>query len=317
MIMLSRTANRLFWIGRYVERIEHLSRYINAQYLSSSDAPRSFDKQWVLDSMLDMAQSADAFQQQGGAKSDEQVIAYLTVDTQNPYCIINYVGLVRENARGVRDNISVELWEMINRFYHAAQEFVPSDLDRKGPYDFCKSMLDNSNMIKGVIDNTLLRNQVWSMLYTGVHLERALQIVQMLMTKREDIDRSKDSKLRPAIVNYHLATLLRSAGGLDMSRHHYGTPPSERLATDFLVLNVKFPKSVRYNVDKLEENLRVISNYRPMTPGTVAFSVGKMAARLRFLTAEEIMEQGNAFFRELQQELIDIGGALEKQYFSF
>ncbi len=317
MIMLSRTANRLFWIGRYVERIEHLSRYINAQYLSSSDAPRSFDKQWVLDSMLDMAQSADAFQQQGGGRSDEQVIAYLTVDTQNPYCIMNYVGLVRENARGVRDNISVELWEMINRFYHTAQQFLRADLDRKGPYDFCKCMLNNTNIVKGVMDNTLLRNQVWSMLYTGMHLERALQIVQMLLTKRKDMARSKDSKLRPAILNYHLAALLRSAGGLDMSRHHYGTPPNERSATDFLVLNVRFPKSVRYNLDKLENNLRLISNYQPVAPDTVEFSVGKMAAQLRFMTAEEIMEEGDAFFQELQQELIDIGGALEKQYFSF
>lgn len=317
MIMLSRTANRLFWIGRYVERIEHLSRYINAQYLSSSDAPQSFDKQWVLDSMLDMTQSAGSFQQQGGARSDEQVITYLTVDPQNPYCITNYVGLVRENARGVRDNISVELWEMINRFYHSAQEFEPDDLNRKGPYDFCKSMLDNTNMVKGVMDNTLLRNQVWSMLYMGMHLERSLQIVQMLLTKRKDIARSKDSKLRPAILNYHLAALLRSAGGLDMSRHHYGTPPNERLATDFLVLNVKFPKSVRYNLDKLEENLRVISNYRPVAPDTVEFSVGKMAAHLRFLTAEGIMEQSDAFFEKLQHDLINIGGALEEQYFSF
>ncbi len=317
MIMLSRTANRLFWIGRYVERIEHLSRYINAQYLSSSDAPQTFDKQWVLDSMLDMAQSSGSFQQQGGGMSDEQVVAYLTVDTQNPYCIVNYVGLVRENARGVRDNISVELWEMINRFYHTAQEFSAADLNRKGPYDFCKSMLDNTNMVKGVLDNTLLRNQVWSMLYTGMHLERSLQIVQMLLTKHKDIARSKDSKLRPAILNYHLAALLRSAGGLDMSRHHYGTPPNERLATDFLVLNVRFPKSIRYNLDKLEDNLRVISNYQPVVPDTVEFSVGKMAAQLRFMTAEEIMGQGDTYFEELQQGLINIGGELEKQYFSF
>ena len=192
MIMLSRTANSLFWVGRYVERIEHLSRYINAQYLSSSDAPHAFNKQLVLESMLYMAQATDAFQAQGMPMHDEQVISYLTASEENPYCIMSYVASVRENARGVRDNISVELWEMINRFYHTTNQFTQQDLARKGPYDFCKCMLDNINMIKGAMDNTLLRDQVWSMLYTGIHLERALQIVQMLLTKTEDIKKSEE-----------------------------------------------------------------------------------------------------------------------------
>ena len=316
MIMLSRTANSLFWVGRYVERIEHLARFINAQYLSSSDAPHAFNKQLVLESMLYMAQSTDAYQAQDLPMVDERVIAYLTVDNQNSYCIANYVSLVRENARGVRDNISIELWEMINRFYHAAQQFTPQDIERKGPYDFCKSMLDNVNMIKGAMDNTLLRDQVWSMLYTGIHLERALQIVQMLLTKLEDIKKSEDSRLRPAIINYHLATLLRSAGGMDMSRHHYGTTPNQRMATDFLVLNTKFPKSILYNLDKLDYNLKVISNYQPTGPGSVEFSVGKIAAQLKFLTADEIVENSEAFLQNLQEVLFTIGAQLEKQYFN-
>ena len=316
MIMLSRTANRLFWTGRYVERIEHLSRYINAQYLSSSDAPHAFNKQGVLESMLYMAQSTDAYQAQGLPMVDERVIAYLTLEDQNPYCIANYVSLVRENARGVRDNISIELWEMINRFYHSVNQFTTQDIEKKGPYDFCKSVLDNVNMIKGAMDNTLLRDQVWSMLYTGIHLERALQIVQMLLTKLEDIKKSEDSKLRPAMVNYHLATLLRSAGGLDMSRHHYGTTPNRRMTTDFLVLNTKFPKSILYNLDKLDTNLKVISNHQPMKPDSVEFSVGKIAAQLKFLTADEIVEDGETFLQNLQEALFMIGAQLEKQYFN-
>lgn len=316
MIMLSRTANSLFWVGRYVERIEHLSRYINAQYLSSSDAPHAFNKQLVLESMLYMAQTTDAFQAQGLSMFDERVISYLTVDVENPYCITNYVGSVRENARGVRDNISIELWEMINRFYHATNQFSQQDLSRKGPYDFCKCMLDNINMIKGAMDNTLLRDQVWSMLYTGIHLERALQIVQMLLTKLEDIKKSEESKLRPAIISYHLATLLRSAGGLDMSRHHYGITPNQLMVTDFLVLNTKFPKSVLYNLEKLSTNLQVISNYQPIAPSSVEFSVGKVAAQLRFLTAEEIMEDGEKFLQNLQEALFNVGDQLRTQYFN-
>lgn len=315
--MLSRTANSLFWVGRYVERVEHLSRYINAQYLSSSDAPRTFDKKLVLESMLHMAQSTDTFQQQGWPTANERVISYLTVDLQNPYCIANYVSLIRENARGVRDNISVELWEVINRFYHAVQPFNAQEIGKKGPYDFCKCILNNVNMVKGAMDNTLLRNPVWSMLYTGIHLERALQIVQMILTKLTDIKKSESSEIQAAIVSYHLATLLRGVGGLDMSRHHYGTPPNRWMATDFLVLNVAFPKSVRYNLERLDNNLKTISNHQPVTSDSVEFTVGKLAAHLKFMTADEIVDHGEAFFQEFQVALLDIGAQLEKQYFIF
>nr|WKN38882.1 alpha-E domain-containing protein [Tunicatimonas sp. TK19036] len=314
-MMLSRTANSLFWIGRYCERIGHLARYISAQYLSSSDMPTSLDKKVVLESLLFTTRASNAFHEHGASLSDNEVIAFLTIDENYPYSIKNYISMMRENARGVRNNISTDVWEATNRFYHTTNGFSQQEMAKKGPYDFCKHCIDNTSIIKGVVDNTLLRNYAWSLIYTGIHLERSMQIVQILLAKLEDIRRGPDSDADPAINSYHWATLLRSAGGLDMSRHYYGTHPTRELVTDFFILNRKFPKSILYNLEKLRHHLKIISNGQPMTPDSVEFKVGKLASHIQYLTVNEILEQGETFLEDLEKELYTVGANLERQYF--
>lgn len=315
--MLSRTASSLFWIGRYSERVGHLARYISAQYLSSSDMPTSLDKRAVLESLLFTARASEAFQQHGASLTDNEVISFLTINEQYAYSIKNYIGNMRENARGVRNNISTDVWEATNRFYHSTNAFSHQELAKKGPYDFCKHCIDNTSIIKGVVDNTLLRNYAWSLIYTGIHLERAMQIVQILLAKLEDIRKTPASESDPAINNYHWATLLRSAGGLDMSRHYYGTHPNRELVTDFFILNRKFPKSIMYNLEKLRYHLKFISNGQPAEPNSVEFMVGKLTAHIQFMTLEEILEQDETFLHTLEQKLYTIGAELERQYFIF
>ncbi len=313
-MMLSRTANSLFWTGRYIERMEHLSRYINAQYLSFSDAPRALDKNLGLESMLSMANATEAFYERNESVSDEKVILFLTMDEKYPFSIKSYLSLVRENARGIRDNLSTELWETINRFYHTTNEYSEEDLIRKGPYDFCKHVLNYVNIIKGVADNTLLRNESWSMIRIGINLERSIQISQILITKLEDISKIEDEKLSPAISGYHWASLLRSAGGFDMSRHYYHDSPNRVRGVEFLILNKKFPKSVLFNLKELQTNLRNISNRRGVGPDTVEFTTGKLIAYMNYLTVDDIMEEGEVFLYKLQEHLFTIGNQLERQY---
>lgn len=316
-MMLSRTASSLYWIGRYSERIGHLARYISAQYLSSSDLPPSLSKKMVLESLLFMTHASEAFEESNAPLSDQEVITFLTLDDQYPYSIKNYINLMRENGRGVRSSISTDVWETLNRFYHTTQSFSREELAKKGPYDFCKHCIDNTSIMKGVIDNTLLRNYAWSLIYTGIHLERSLQIVQILLAKLKDVQKNPEGQLNPAISNYHWATLLRSAGGLDMSRHYYGTHPTRELVTDFFILNQKFPKSILYNLGKLKNHLKTISNGQPITPNSVEFKIGKLVGYIQYLTVEEIMAEDDTFLQTLKQELYNIGAELERQYFIF
>ncbi|SDM32742.1 Uncharacterized conserved protein, Alpha-E superfamily [Catalinimonas alkaloidigena] len=303
-------------MGRYVERIEHLSRYINAQYLSSSDTPGSPDKSLMLESMLYMAYATASFNAYSDTRSADRVIFFLTLEPNNPASILNYVGAVRENARGVRDHITTELWESVNRYYHDVNTYTKERISRKGPYEFCKSTMDTTMLIKGVADSTLLRNEVWSMFRAGTHLERALQITQILRSKLNDASKTQGT-IAESMNGQHWTALLRSAGSLDMSRHYYGTTPNQEKAYDFLVLNRKSPKSVLYNLERIRFDLEIISGNRPIVPESVEFSAGKLASKISFLTVKEILNEGSSFFDHLIDELVAIGAQLEQQYLTF
>lgn len=316
-MMLARTGSSLFWTGRYIERVEHLARYINAQYLSFADAPRTLDKNLGLESMLSMADATEDFQARNDTFNEEKVVLFLTLDEQNQNSIRNYLATIRENSRGIRDNISTELWETINRFYHSANEFSEEDLIRKGPFDFCKHVLNYVNIIKGVADNTVLRNESWSMIRIGINLERSIQITQILLTKLEDISKIDYEKLSPAISGYHWASLLRSAGGFDMSRHYYHDSPNRERGIEFLILNKKFPKSVLFNLKELHNNLNNISHHKSVNPDTVEFLTGKLIAYMDYLTVEDIMQEGEVFLYKLKENLFYIGNELERQYLQY
>lgn len=316
-MMLARTGSNLFWTGRYIERIEHLARYINAQYLSFADAPRALDKNLGLESMLSMADASEDFRAKYEQYNEESVIHFLTLDEQNPYSIRNYLSTIRENARGIRDNLSTELWETINRFYHSANEFTEEDLVRKGPFDFCKHVLNHVNIIKGVADNTVLRNESWSMIRVGINLERSIQITQILITKLEDISKIDYEKLSPAISGYHWASLLRSAGGFDMSRHYYHESPNRERGIEFLILNQQFPKSVLFNLKELQSHLLNISLQKFARPESVEFTTGKLIAYMEYLTVEDILQEGEIFLYKLKEHLFKIGDELERQYLQY
>lgn len=316
-MMLARNGSSLFWTGRYIERIEHLARYINAQYLSFADAPRALDKSLGLESMLSMADAVEDFQARGDIFNEETVVLFLTLDEKNPNSIRNYLSTIRENSRGIRDNISTELWETINRFYHSANEFTEEDLIRKGPFDFCKHVLNYVNIIKGVADNTVLRNESWSMIRIGINLERSIQITQILLTKLEDISKIDYEKLSPAISGYHWASLLRSAGGFDMSRHYYHESPNRERGIEFLILNKKFPKSVVFNLNELHIHLQNVSLASNASPESVEFATGKLIAYMNYMTVEEILKEGEEFLYKLKEHLFNIGNKLERQYLQY
>jgi len=316
--MLSRTANNLFWMGRYIERIEHIARYTLVQYYSSSDAPIITDQTDTLQSILFMAGIPNAQEERKSKLSGTKVIYLLTLDEKMGYSIKQYVQYVRENARGIRDNISTEAWEAINRFYHRVNNFNRNDFRKRGgAYDFLKEVLGTIVLIKGFTNNTLLRDEVWSLIRVGMRIERALQINQILLAKMEDYHKISKPKLNEGVENYFWSTLLRSAGGFDMSRRYYIKPINKKRALEFLLINRIFPRSVLYNLSKLNNDLRIISNGQPVQPGSVEFMTGKLNATLGFLTIEEILEDEQDFLQTLKKDLLGIGLQLEKQYMMF
>jgi uncharacterized alpha-E superfamily protein len=313
-MMLSRIGNSLFWLGRYLERAEHLARYIKIQYVSSLDAPLAQRQAFVQESVLRMAGADWAYQQKYGTLTDQALLHFMTVDEHNLGSVMASVNNARENARGARDSLSAELWEEINKFYHQVNNYSRDEIQHEGPFDFAQMVEENCAEIKGYTDNSLPRNEVWQLLSLGIHLERAAQVCRILLAKLTDMSLVED-KLATTMESYLVMTMLKSAESFDMSKRHYKTMPSRTDALEFLILNPVFPKSVYFNLQMARELIKKIALPEELDQkGSVSFAMGKMAHTYRYLTIEDAATDPIVFLRATLQKIYDIAASFEQKY---
>jgi len=313
--MLSRIANSLFWMGRYIERAEHMARYTRVQYFSALDAPIAQKKEMVLESILSMSGLEEIYKKDHKKLIDEDVLKFLTTDINHPFSIISNISYARECARGARDTLSSELWESINKYYHAVNDFsMQAEID-EDIYDFSMLVMDNSAIVKGYIDNTLFRNLEWSVISLGIHLERAMQITRILISKLEDIERVDKLLLNPAVENYQWSTLLKSCESFDMCRRHYKTSPNRKNCIEFLVLNNYFPKSLLFNLVEVQSHLQILGLHNSGDQNTIEFYVGKLLAYFQYLQYEEIENNTMEFMNDTINKLYKIGERLDSEFF--
>lgn len=315
--MLSRIANSLFWMGRYLERVEHIARYTKVHYYSSLDAPLAQKKEFVLESILNMMGLLHDYKQKNDDLIDEDVVYFITIDENNPLSVKSALENARENARGARDSLSSELWESINKFYHFVNGITKADLKRQGVFSFAEKIMENCYIVNGNIDNTLLHNEVWSLIHLGIHIERASQITRILISKVDDISKTEKQKLGKAVENYQCITLLKSTEAFDMSRTYYKAVPNLRDTVEFLVLNQDFPRSICFNLSEISRCLNKISQVKNMESDSLEFYVGKICSAYNFLTIKEVEEDSLTFLRDTLNKIYNIAELLEKKYLTF
>jgi uncharacterized alpha-E superfamily protein len=317
--MLSRIANSLFWMGRYIERSEHLARYTKVHYFSALDAPQAQNKEALLTSILKNAGLDYLYFKDFPNVTEQTVIFYVALDLKNPYSIIANINFARENARGARDSITTELWEAINKYYHFANDIAFQSFEPEMTYDLMQKMIDHCSIIKGLIDNTMVHDDAWHLLCLGIHLERAIQISNIIRSKTDDIANVENSELNKSIQNYHWPILLKCAESFDMCNRYYKASPSKENALEFLILNQKFPKSISYCLTKAYEHLQQIVSFKKQDPkDKFIFNVGKLLYKFKYLTIEEILEKDiNAFLTENINIIFKTAGDFEKEYLNY
>ncbi len=316
--MLSRIANHLLWMARYMERSEHLARYFKVQYFSSLDAPEKFGKEVSLSSILFMMGGQTQFEERYEGLQEDDVFDFCCLDKKNPYSIQQCIAYSRENASSVRNVLSLEVWEAINRMYHSTERFAKRNTSQEQRrYDYCQQVIDNAYIVKGLFNNTLLRDSAWSIINIGIHLERAIQTTQILIAKLHDILQIEDNiprKGKNILQNYQWTTSLRCVGGFDMSRHYYRKMPHERNVVEFLILHPEFPKSVNFNLAELCIHLDRINLSKTISPKSSLFAAGKLSHRLKFTLVDAILPDLYKYLIELRDELYSIGSTFETEY---
>lgn len=311
--MLSRVANSIYWINRYVERAENVSRFVEVNLHLLLDTPmEGIEQQW--EPLVVITGDQATFKQRYGEATAENVLHFLTFDSEYPNSIRSCVKSARENARSVREIISSEMWEQINEFYLKVEDAAQSE-DITNLYGFYPEVKKASHLFAGVMQATMSHNEGWHFGRLGRFLERADKTARILDVKYFILLPSAAAVGSP-LDNLQWIALLRSASAYEMYRKCEQTL-NPRGVVDFLVLHPEFPRSIRCCILQAEQSLNKISG----TPGgswqmSSERRLGKLRSHLEYITLEEIFETGlHQFLDQLQNDLNQVGSAITDNFF--
>ncbi len=315
--MLARVANNLFWMGRYIERSEHIARYLNVNYFSSLDAPnqRSQSRQFVLQSMLFMV--GDPEKDEEKTLKENEVLFQIGLDHDTPYSIINNIKYARENANSARDLISTELYEALNKFYHYIVNYSPENFVKSGLHDFTTHVMETTDIIRGKIRGTLLHDPVYAIIMLGINVERATQIIRIINAKYNDALNSQGGYEDKFSKSFEWTTLLKSAESYDMMRRLYKKTPTSVSTLEFLILNPNCPRSIMNCLNEVYKLIKVLDSTTKYNKNSTAFLVGKVRSEFEYKYIEEIEGDFQNFIEKILDDLSQISLKMEKEFFNY
>jgi len=316
--MLSRVANSLYWMSRYIERAENIARILDVNLQLLLDF-RSFDETALREHWLPIVQCTgdeQLFAQLHGRPTAASVSEFMVFQEANPNSIVSSICQARENARMVRDQITVEIWEELNRLYL----FVTSPQARmvwsESPSEFFNQVKASSLHLIGLNYATLLHNEGWWFTQAGKYMERADKTSRILDVRYETLPERGVPKSVSQSDAFEWSAILRSCSGWDAYKSIHGAEVHPVHVAEFLLLNQDFPRSLRFCVGELNLALRQISGVPQGRFVNEAEKLsGRLVAELQFSSIEEVFDFGlHQYLDEIQKKLNSIGEALFNAY---
>lgn len=310
--MLSRVADSLYWMSRYIERAENVARFVEVNEHLMLDLPPGLPPQWG--PLVEITGDAAAFKKAYSGADQEEVCWFLTFDPNNPNSIISSLRAARENARSIREILSSAVWAEINEAYLYVENHANSSSELS--YDFLRHVVRASHSVEGATNATLSHSEAWHFSRIGRLLERAdktTRIVDiryfMLLPTPADVGSPTD--------DLHWTAVLQSVSALEMYRQRHGMVRLDRTA-DFLILDPEFPRSVRNCLRRADESLHAITGAPSGTFRNLAERrLGRLVSSLDYTAVDEVIIAGlHEFLDELQVGLNGVGDALQASFFA-
>ncbi len=311
--LLSRVADSVYWLSRYIERAENVARFIGVNLNLELDLPMGRRAQWQ--SLIATSGDSQVFEERYGPATKENVVEFLAFDAENPNSIYSCMRAARENARSIRDTISSEMWEQVNRMYLAVQ----GQRDMPEPerlLDFFQDVRLGSHLFEGLSNATMSHSEAWHFGTLGRMLERADKTSRILDVKYFILLPSTRDVGTP-YDDIHWSAVLKSVSGFEMYRKKHGRMSPYDVA-NFLVLDREFPRAIHFCVRVADQSMHAITG----TPaGSFVYAseqrLGRLRSEIDFTTVEQIIHHGlHEYLDELQSKLNAIGDSLRNDFVS-
>ncbi|UYZ59674.1 alpha-E domain-containing protein [Hymenobacter latericus] len=308
--MLSRVADTLYWMARYMERTQAMLQVIRVHYQTSQDNPTDFSWRPVLYSYGNLAAPELAAIE----RDTPRVLERLLLDKNNPGSVLNNVLQARENARAVQDHITQEVWQCLNDFYHATRGGEAVLQIRQGdPLSGIDALMRNGLVYIGAVQNTMPRDESYGYLSMGKLLERAFQTADILRISWLGIA----EKNQPDGEAAELRHLTQAVSGQELYlRTNRGNFNPESVL-QFVLHNPHFTHSLTSCLNRLSWYFeRLKTDSQPKSHQELEFMIGRLSSQVKYTrVAAARPEQLNAFLLEVRKALLDIAVALGKHFF--
>ena len=350
--MLSRIAESLYWIGRYVERAEDTARITDVNYHHTlemgalADAPERRRRHW--EALVSIVGDADRFAAFYGEANEETMPHYLIFDAANPHSVVSCMARARENARMMRHQIASEMWEILNRFYLDLQhkrEIGDTPVGAENAHQFYRWVIEFSHLFQGITDSTMPREEGWYFLQAGKFLERAEKTARALDVKYHLLAADAAAALPDGVPgaategipgdSHQWLAVLRSMSAYEAYHKIYRSAVRPRGVIELLTLSPIFPRSIRFAIGEVAAALAQIAAHQSGLSTDVALgsqpsmfyapgmgseaerAVGRLRGTLAYQRVEEVFDSGlREYLLDVQRQCFQIGELIEVQYFA-
>lgn len=317
--MLSRTADNLFWMCRYVERAENTARMLDVNLQMSllpQDAPTR-ERSWR--ALMRISELQSLFDTRYPEGSPRDVLRFMVRDEDNPSSIYACLRMARENARAVRGSLTTEVWETYNTTWLELQKHLHMGLPERNPGEFFEWVKFRSHIARGVTIGTMLEDEALYFLMLGMNLERADNTARMLDVKFHEYDgrgdeQGSDVQRATALHSefYRWAAILGSVSGLEIYRKVYRDVVTPDRVAELLILHGDMPRSLLSSVRGVAGNLARISNDRSSETERRA---GMLCSELQYGRVEDILEGGlHHYLERFLDRINDLGNRISHDF---
>jgi len=312
--MLSRVANSIYWMCRYIERAENVARFISVNLNLLLDMPSEKGKHW--EPLVMITGDQKTFEKNYPGYVQDAVIRFLTFDRGYSNSILTCLAAARENGRSIREIISSEMWEHLNNFYLELADNQSPTFALEDPHRFFKIIQMRSHLFTGLMDSTMSHGEAWNFARIGMMIERADKTSRILDVKYFMLLPQADLVNSP-IDNIQWMAVLKSASAFEMFRkaHHHITP---RKVASFLIFDSHFPRSIRHCISKAQLCLHRITESNPGSANNTAEKrIGRLKADLEYTDIDEVIDHGmHEYLDGLQTRINQVDGAIGTTFFN-
>lgn len=313
--MLSRIADSLYWMSRYLERAGNTARLLEINLLHLLEAEDAIPEAAQWKPLLSITASEEIFAKcyAGAPITAQRVVDFLTQERSNHNAIRSSLRTSRENARVVRDRISKEMWEALNELWFQLERFLAVPLHPARATPLYAEVRNGVARFHGLTSNTMMRGQGWGFYLLGTFLERADMTARILDVKYHLL--LPDLTMVGSPLDYYQwAALLKSISGFEAfrRRYHEGLRPID--VAEFVVLEPDFPRSLRFSLDRMQNALRTVGDSIPDSASNRVMR--RLTDRLQHSSAEQVFEQGlHEFLEESLEGIGELNTGLQSDYF--